>query len=61
MQWCLKYRKPIFADKAVKQDCEQALYDAAEAIGVQLAELAVMQGNSIGVGTFGAEARSAEQ
>lgn len=42
MQWCLKYRKPIFADKAVKQDCEQALYDAAEAIGVQLAELAVM-------------------
>ena len=42
LQWCPKYRKPIFADKALKADCEQALNDAAAAKGIQLAELAVM-------------------
>ena len=42
MQWCPKYRKQIFADEAIKRDCEQALKEAATEKGIRLAELAVM-------------------
>jgi putative transposase len=42
LQWCPKYRKPIFADEAVKETCVDALREAAEEKGIQLAELAVM-------------------
>jgi putative transposase len=42
LQWCPKYRHPVFADKAVREDCEQILREAAAVKGVKLAELAVM-------------------
>ena len=42
LEWCPKYRKPIFAEQALKKDCEQILKEAAAAKGAMLAELAVM-------------------
>jgi putative transposase len=42
LEWCPKYRKRIFADRVLKEDCEQALQQAAAVKDITLAELAVM-------------------
>lgn len=42
LEWCPKYRKKIFADELLRQDCEQILRDVASTKGVKLEELAVM-------------------
>ena len=42
MEWCPKYRYAIFADEAVRSDCEQILQEAATFKQLSVLELAVM-------------------
>jgi putative transposase len=42
LEWCPKYRKSIFADAKLKEDCEHILKQAAADREIVLDELAVM-------------------
>lgn len=42
LEWCTKYRHPVFADAKYKNLCEAAIITAAERHGIELVEFSVM-------------------